>query len=163
MSRVVMSRLGAVASLLFLSGCPDLGPGADSMKSLESGLLDAIEAGDLHNAQDYFLDGQLLIEQCPSRFDTENEATFLRKLANGKRRFARYFSQCGARTTEELVIERRSGGRKLRQMEGCGEGVWEYGDLRLDVSSGGRRFSVLMDGILGIDGRYFIVERVRCR
>lgn len=155
--------IALIGALLLVGGCTDSEPGASSLKELEKGLIAALHAGDLQKAQRFFLDGEELIGKCPERFRSRSKASFLQRLANGRRRFANFFRQCRTKLDGEVTVTRRSGGRKRRQMAGCGEDVWEYGDLVIEGRSGGRHVTITVDGILGVSGRYYIVERVRCQ
>jgi len=148
--------------ILLLSAC-STEPGAESTKKLETGLMEALRSGDLPSAQRYFLDGQAYLKACPDRFDKAGKERVLRQVANGKRRFARFFNDCRTKLTGEVTINKRSGGQKRRQVAGCGEGVWEHYDLTMDVDVEGRQRTVKIDGIMGIGGRYYVVERLVCR
>lgn len=151
-------------SLAVSTGCSESNQrGAPSLKHLETGVVEALSKGDLQGAQRFFLDGDRFVAGCPERFRDDRDQGFKRKLANGLRRFAKGFAACRAKLSGSLEVLRRDGGYKKRQVQGCGEGVWEYADLDLSVSSGGRTVLVSVDGIIGIDGRYYVAERVNCR
>lgn len=151
------------AFLVISAGCSGRHAGAESMKELQTELIESVEDGDLKAAQDMFLDGDELIKACPDKFRKLDTGRFKRKLANGKRRFARHFDQCTHKLDGDIVVNKRSGGEKRRQMVGCGEQVWEYSNIVLQVEADGRRSKVVIDGIVGIEGRYYVVERLACK
>ena len=163
-----MNRFATVPVMLVFvtmaGGCSEGSQrGASSLRKLEAGVVDALEEGSLQAGQRFFLDGARFESLCEERFRTRNKRDFRRKLANSMRRFARHFEACGQRLGGDVEVLRRDGGYKRRQMDGCAESVWEYADLDLTVRSNGRTHRVSIEGILGIEGRYYLVERVRCR
>jgi len=148
--------------LLALGGCK-ADSGAASTHELQSAVVEALVDADLQAAGTLYLDGNRFLAECRERVPKEAQHAFERKLASGRRRFERAFGACSARLKGELKVVKRRGGKKRRQAPGCTEQVWEYEDIELDVRASGRRTTVVIDGIVGIDGRYYIVERIHCR
>lgn len=151
-------------TLVATPGCNSQGSGAGTLKELEKDVVSAVAARDLHGAQSVFLDASAYIKACPDKFNKRSEARFKQKVANGRRRFATQFHRCEAMAASgSITVQRRRGGMKLRQVKGCGESAWEYDDVTLDVTVAGRNRRITIDGIMGINGRYYVVERISCR
>ncbi len=160
-----MTRSTVLLTVIMISvGCTSEEPaGAKSLTVLQDRLLAAAASGDEASAARFYLDAGAYIAACPARFadDDTERADFVRRHANGRRRFMRFFADCRGKLAGGVDVLMRTGGRKRRQARGCGEHVWEYYDVALEV--GGARQAVTIDGIVGIGGRYFVVERLLCR
>jgi hypothetical protein len=137
--------------------------GADTIRDLESGIVDALLNGDGDALGHYLVDADTFIEACPTRFKSMRPDDFKRRLANNRRRLLRRLSECSTKLGTTGERERRSGGLKRQQLHGCSESVWQFTDVTVEVMSEGRRVEVTLSGVVGVAGRYFVLDQVRCR
>lgn len=162
-AQIGFARAALVVALLSLASC-GFEPRADNPRELARELVAALERADVARATAFFLDADAYIAECPDRFaDQYAIGRFRRKHANGRARFVRSFETCMTLVEGPVMPTKRWGGEKRRNAAGCSEGVWEYADVvwEVEAASGPRRIKV--DGIVGIGGRAYVVERLACR
>ncbi len=148
--------------LMLLGTACTASPGADSMQELRQRAIDAIQSGDYEAALGTMLVAEPFVKHCRTRIGGDEE-TYRQRLANNHKRLARYFEQCAAMLDGAIDVTQVRGGQRRKQAPGCDNNVWQYSDIVLKVKTSERLATIRLDGILAIEGRFYIVERIACR